>query len=437
MLNYKRPALWLILIAIVVVVSASLIFSANPKETFDLEKTKAEAAVFSTQETDLLKIGEAAFDHYYTSFMGEDIPEEYRITSYQLNDISLLAGDKKEFCVQTNSNYSTTGLYFLSANGSFKPTDTGYECEGDHSEFRIKSLGNNEYQIVSKGTGGGGQGLLPADPSDQKAFVEDNINTIMSSPKESSNPQDYIDAHQTEYNAILALDINALPYFFTEFEKGGQTGLKGHIMVSLCRDTLSEEDIKYEATGPQDWYDTYKAHVLRIRDLNSIEFFKNNYPKSYILLWATGTVYDALPVKITWRKDNESHKLEDYHILPSVWNGAIYDRASYQQVFYKEFAEADGSPQIVPEGANILVSFFQNAPDEVSVTRDPFTFDRFPLHTSRPYVDLNMTFDIAADGDAARYTFPVEYDDNVVLYYVLTCRWENGNEVELAFAVQG
>ena len=151
MLKYKKPAFWLILIAIAVLVPALLIFSGNPKETFDLEKTKAKAAVFSTREADLLKIGEAAFDHYYSSFMGEDIPEEYRITSYELNDISLLAGDKKEFCVQINSNYSTAGLYFLSANGSFKPTDTGYDCEGNHSEFRIKSLGNNKYQIVSTG----------------------------------------------------------------------------------------------------------------------------------------------------------------------------------------------------------------------------------------------------------------------------------------------
>ena len=81
-----------------------------------------------------------------------------------------------------------------------------------------------------------------------------------------------------------------MPYLFTEFEKGEQTGLKGQIMASLCRDILSEEDIKYEATSPQDWYDTYKAHVLRIRDLNSTKFIKDNYPKSYILLRVTGSV---------------------------------------------------------------------------------------------------------------------------------------------------
>ncbi len=74
------------------------------------------AMLFTSTEKDLIKIGEAAFEHYYSVFMGEEVPDEYRITSYKLKDISLLAGDEKEFCVQIESDYSTTGLCFLSAN---------------------------------------------------------------------------------------------------------------------------------------------------------------------------------------------------------------------------------------------------------------------------------------------------------------------------------
>ncbi|MFZ7103012.1 MAG: M56 family metallopeptidase [Peptococcaceae bacterium] len=335
--SYQRPALGLILIALAVVVTAFLVFTANPPETFDPEKTEAEVQNFSTGI-----IG------------GADGPTEIVI----------------------------------------KPVNTA-------------------------------------------GLVAKALQTIMSLPQESSNPQDYIKAHQTEYDTILALDVKALPYLFTEFEKGGQRGLQGQIMAKLCKEILFEENIGYEAGDPQDWYDTYKAHVLRIHDLNSTKFIKNNYPKSYILLWVTGAAYDALPVEITWLKDGESNSLADYQILPNVWNGTIYDRAGYQQVFYQQFAEADGSPQIVPEGAKIIVSFFQNAPDEVSVTRDPFTFDRFPLHGSHPYTDLNISFATTADEDSAFYTFPLAYEDNAVLYYILNCRWENGNEVELAFAVQG
>ncbi len=275
-LNYRKPAFWVLAAAAIVCCVAVVGLVSNPKVPFDLEKTKAQAMLFTSGEQDLLKVGETAFEHYYSSFMGEDVPEEYRITGYKLNKVALLAGDEKEFCVRIESDYSTTGLYFMSANGSFKPTDAGYECEGNYSEFRIKSLGNDEYQIVSIGTGGGGQGLEPG--------VEQYLNIIMSSPRESSNPQDYIDAHKQEYRAILALDTEALPYLFREFEKGGQTGLKGHIMESLCRTILGGEDIKYASTDPQDWYDTFKAHIQKIADLNSLEWVKENCPKASLVL---------------------------------------------------------------------------------------------------------------------------------------------------------
>lgn len=163
LLNYKKPAFWIIVVVVVTVCATVIVLSANPLKSFDLEKTEAEAMLFSTQKTDLLEIGETAFEHYYSSYMGVHIPKKYRITEFKLNKISLLAGDKNEFCVQITSDYSTTGLYFLSANGSFKPNGAGGDCEDDYKEFRIKSLGNHEYQIVSIGTGGGAQGLMSAD----------------------------------------------------------------------------------------------------------------------------------------------------------------------------------------------------------------------------------------------------------------------------------
>jgi hypothetical protein len=114
--------------------------------------------------------------------------------------------------------------------------------------------------------------------------IDDLLAKIMSSPKESSNPGDYIAAHQEEYDAIIKMDAEALPYLFSEFEKGGQTGLKGHIMESLCRNILGGEDIKYLSTDLQDWYDTYKAHMLSMLEKNSLEFVKSNYPKGSIIL---------------------------------------------------------------------------------------------------------------------------------------------------------
>lgn len=116
-----------------------------------------------------------------------------------------------------------------------------------------------------------------------KDQIEAYLATIMSSPLISSNPQDYIKAHETEYNAILAMDHKALTYLFTEFKKGGQNGLRGQIMMNLCRTILGSEDIRYANTTPQDWYDTYKDHIQKMVNENGIDWVHQNAPKGSLI----------------------------------------------------------------------------------------------------------------------------------------------------------
>jgi len=113
--------------------------------------------------------------------------------------------------------------------------------------------------------------------------IEKNLTTIMSSPQISSNPQDYIKAHETEYNAILTMDYKALTYLFSELKKGGQNGLKGQIMMHLCRTILGGEDIKSAVTNPQDWYDSYKGHIQRLVNENGIDWVHQNAPKGSLI----------------------------------------------------------------------------------------------------------------------------------------------------------
>ena len=113
--------------------------------------------------------------------------------------------------------------------------------------------------------------------------IEKYLTTIMSSPQISSNPQDYIKVHETEYNAILAMDYKALTYLFSEFKKGGRNGLKGQIMMKLCRTILGGEDIKSAVTTPQDWYDSYKDHIQRLVNENGIDWVHQNAPKGSLI----------------------------------------------------------------------------------------------------------------------------------------------------------
>ena len=91
--------------------------------------------------------------------------------------------------------------------------------------------------------------------------VGKNLDILTSSPMFASNILPYIEAHQAEYDEIVALGNDALEYMFSVFEKGNQNGLRGWIMALACCDILGI-DTAFEnptaATG-QEWYDQYKT----------------------------------------------------------------------------------------------------------------------------------------------------------------------------------
>ena len=94
--------------------------------------------------------------------------------------------------------------------------------------------------------------------ADIQSIVEDNLALILSSPLTSSNPQDYIDAHQEAYESILKYgNEDALSYMLSQFESGNADGLRGHILMRLCKEILgARNNITDESLSPQEWYDS-------------------------------------------------------------------------------------------------------------------------------------------------------------------------------------
>jgi beta-lactamase regulating signal transducer with metallopeptidase domain len=122
----------------------------------------AEPITFSSAETDLKRLGTIAFDTYMAFRMSPKTPVEERVASYQLNDISVLAGDIKEFCVSLNYDFTTDNDGFISPGHGAKGKGTWPD---NYMEIRVKYAYDDVYAIKSIGTGGGGQGLEPYAPS--------------------------------------------------------------------------------------------------------------------------------------------------------------------------------------------------------------------------------------------------------------------------------
>ena len=93
------------------------------------------------------------------------------------------------------------------------------------------------------------------DAAQLSAEVENNLEAIMSSPMTSSNQNDYIAAHQKEYQTILKMGEGALNYMLSCFEKGEGDTLKGYIMMALCNDLLgAKSNLAGQSLPPSEWY---------------------------------------------------------------------------------------------------------------------------------------------------------------------------------------
>lgn len=71
---------------------------------------------------------------------------------------------------------------------------------------------------------------------DTNPVIAQLFETILSSLAEASYPGAYKEAHPVEYRELLYFGDYTLHYVFSEFLKGGQTGLKGHLLRMVLDD---------------------------------------------------------------------------------------------------------------------------------------------------------------------------------------------------------
>lgn len=87
-------------------------------------------------------------------------------------------------------------------------------------------------------------------------------------PNESSNPQDYMDAHDWECRKLSFYGSYTVSYCVSRFEAGMETGLEGHIMARIMEELLRTKgklSINAEqASNGQEWYDSLKNNASEI-----------------------------------------------------------------------------------------------------------------------------------------------------------------------------
>ena len=120
------------------------------------------------------------------------------------------------------------------------------------------------------------------------------LSIICSSPLQSSNPGDYIAAHQAEFDRLVSMGTHTLRHCFAKFAEGSQIGLEGHIMALACREIIPNRTGSHTIpdnlcmTG-QDWFDQFAALARQHRDEMGLLEFEAQHPCCFLALQALGT----------------------------------------------------------------------------------------------------------------------------------------------------
>jgi photosystem II stability/assembly factor-like uncharacterized protein len=94
---------------------------------------------------------------------------------------------------------------------------------------------------------------------DVSAIIESKLDLIVSSPKISSSPGDYINEHKQSYDDIIKIGQPALEYLLWKFEQASQNGLREWIMAKACSDILETKDSAKNWSSGKEWYQKYSA----------------------------------------------------------------------------------------------------------------------------------------------------------------------------------
>ena len=212
-LNYKKPAFWLIVIAFISCVIVAVCFLTNPKE-LDLSFLNYENLVSVAAQSETLEV-----KHHL-----DDI--ESRVTGKDIGEFLDNANWKEKKYPSPLELSPDITIYFAEvAELRFyesEPELAMILADGGWRYYRMKNTSYNDIEECIKSSSVSAVGGVdePLYIEEDNKNIIDLLNTICSSPETSSNPDDYIKAHESEYDTLFSNGDSTLRYCIAEFMKG-------------------------------------------------------------------------------------------------------------------------------------------------------------------------------------------------------------------------
>lgn len=364
-LNFKKPAFWAIMVAVVAVCAAAIPFVANPSESAAyisedykislkypsywelnpnyVERYEGKDGFFQVGAIDgeNMTIDEVARNDAFHKLnpYGSDPKIINRTIDGQEARLILPSADQPE------EMHNQAGL-IVKYPEAVKIGGSAYHyfiLWAD--EAHIEQIGNTltflKKQIeAEKNSDTSTEGIAK--------FVEENLAIIMSSPKQALNPYAYIQAHQEEYENIKKLGgEEALQYMLSQFESGNAEGLRGYIMMQLCKELLGvRNNVTDETLTPQEWYDALSIrHEVKLPDFEydgndpieklvyATEIEKNSQPQRGFAIVAPkifGSYEEDGLLKVFVTTFSATYKLYD-NVLDEVGGSVVPSAITYKK----------------------------------------------------------------------------------------------------------
>lgn len=282
-LTYKKPTIWLIIITILVTSAIMVAFTANPKseqipksttyKAYDIDTLIANKTPYVGDNSKVIALIDAM--PLLNGIVLDKVELQTSKKPYAIT-IYIIMNDASSVTVQGGISgdacYSNAMLLFSLIDNVDSIDYKMLDNTGKHdlawfpftytreiadkqmgvdirtyasSTFTLKKLIDRLSSIELI--------IVPTATGDQ---IDKYIETIMSSPNTSSSPQDYIKAHQIEYESILKMGDNALKYLLSQFERNSiNNDLRGNIVMLLCKDLLGDRNnVTDESLSPQEWF---------------------------------------------------------------------------------------------------------------------------------------------------------------------------------------
>ncbi|MGN0402520.1 MAG: hypothetical protein ACI4HQ_09735 [Acetatifactor sp.] len=298
-------------------------YSGEILETYPARLSKIYGIrVLENSGTDSLDaaISSAILDHYARDrYAGLISVESHVLLANEGMSGTLMVGEdpnieeKIVYLLVLHETYSTYGGTLESVGGSYIPTAITFSIR-DSGEYMLEEYWEpRDGSYYTDDIRDKFPGVAADDALNDQAYIEDLqtqnyskalaylhsagsldttieklLDAIMASPTASSNPSDYTQAHELEYQELLSYGEYTLRYCFSEFLQGGQTELRGQIMALICQNIMLSWGEGYAidqdpVTG-QDWFDAFKRSAESLDIQYSDEDMEKYYPGSCLLL---------------------------------------------------------------------------------------------------------------------------------------------------------